>query len=399
MKVLYYDCWLLGYKYVLKIDKYFSLNNHERKIIHTSDWYNYDYIDAKNELEIQNIEVINAKEYNNNLLDAIKNINPTVLISFDIESLIDRSIVLICKKLNIPIIYLAHGNIAGSHGIGAYKLNTIYLKKFMLRLYRNFKYIIPNYINAKTNNGYNYFETIKSLFILFSNPGANIFLGQKFTNEIDANLFLVYNINDKKFLIDHKKVNPKKIKIIGDPNIFGYSELISNSSNQKYVLYIDDGYVNNNFWTVSEWYTYLKIINEKIRDLGLILKIRLHPRTNEVLHKKFLGENKIEICRLDLLNSINNSTFCINISSSCVFSCILLNKIVFAPFVGVATKKYLKYHDPKLVFYINDLDQIDNYATVHYEPNYREEFLTNIGYNKELNTTKLLYEFICSVIK
>ena len=145
MTVVYFDYWTKGIHDFTEIDKVLKSHGHKTLLLHVGSFnspqFNYE--------KINNIDVFDISYFKTKFIYiALIKIKPDVVLGLNTTYILDRCLVLSCRKLHITSVFVMHGQ----RSVGKKFENSLkHAKRPKLKRYLNraLKYtfiVIPNYI-------------------------------------------------------------------------------------------------------------------------------------------------------------------------------------------------------------------------------------------------------------
>ena len=354
MKIVYFDYWTNGIRNFIPINKTLTNAGHKTMLFHIGSFRNQQ---CDKEYITDGILCRDIKYYKTKFLfNALKKINPDVIVTLNTTYILDRALVLACKKLNIKTIFMMHGDRSIGNEINTTINSSNYsLKSKILKSKKYLFTVIPNYIYSSWHyNKWNIImmKPIKVIWKTFKNPSlANFY--PPFSNEIIHDKCLVYA---NKYISYYEKLgyNKSQIKVVGNSQYDKLFQLIKESfpfnlmtnnvlnkflvSGNKYALYLEDSIQeqenlrNGIGWSYQFLGEHLESIANRLKKDNITLVVKLHPNTDLTKIPKFNSD--IIFAESDLEYLINYSVFCIGQYSTTINVAVILNKPILIPFWG-----------------------------------------------------------------
>lgn len=407
-KVLFMDTWDKGYRNFTRLNKEFNNQGFETLFIHTGSFLSKSTYTEK---IVEGLVIRDIRYYNTLKLRKVIQIEkPDVIIILNLSFVFDRVIIKIAKLMNIKSVFLAHGILTDPSNVekAEQELNVAVWKK-LSRIFRKKNLLfLFNYIDshAKTNK---IITTVKTIVQIFKSP-ARFLIYPKFNEELDADLLLLYTQKDKELYTKMFLFPPKKIKVVGNPEISSfinnpiiekkqYLDNINSSHVRNYVLYLDDGLVANKVWTDTEWYSFVLEINQIVRDDNYNLIIKLHPRSNYEEHKEFFESNNIlAFTDIDFNNIIYHSSFVVSHYSTTINYALIYNKPVFSPRWGKSQHFRMNY-PADIICYCNTKNDFSSNIK-SFKPNVDKigEYLNLNGIDVNIDSVKIIVNEVCKQV-
>jgi hypothetical protein len=364
-KVLYFGYSLNGINNIVNINDGLKKYGIETKLLHIGSRYEANSNNSLKYSKIKGVDCFDISYYSDSLFDIIKNEDPDCIIGFDIYTLMDRAVILNCKYLGISYIYLSHGYLTSDDDIeeGIKHINSGLKKGIVSKLYRNIKYVIPDYLSAQRRMNRSIFSAVNLIVKTFLNPAKNTIYG-KFNFDLDASKLLVYSNKDKEFLINVREFPNHKVIIVGNPEYDDLDFSVQKQQNtiNEYVVYLEDGLVHAGIWTKTDWYFFIDEINNICKKKCQRLVIRLHPRTNLEEHLDFFNDkDNVEIINdTNMAELVKNASCCISHYSSTIMYALILNVPVVSPRWGLS-KSLLKNYPSDIIKYLYSMQDFNDF--------------------------------------
>ena len=347
MNVVYFDYWTNGVGNFTAIDKRFKAKGHNTMLFHIGSFRNPN---TPPEEIIEGVLCRDIFYYKTKYIyQALKILNPDVIISLNTTYITDRALVMACRALKIKSVFLMHGDRATTNDeiIAESKAINFSLIFKIKKSIKYIKYVIPNYfLSSWYVNELNIIKMIPLivLFKTFITPNIS-FIFPPFSQEALHDKCLVYS---NKYLGYYQKLGYTESQIIvtGNPKNDYLFDLINYNfptdnirdinikklivSGNKYALYLDEALqvVNHSGYTYEYFFKELNNIAIRLKDEEIELIVKLHPSTDI---DKFPKEKKhFSFYQSYLEYLIHYSTFCFGHISSAVNVAIILNKPVIS---------------------------------------------------------------------
>lgn len=350
MKIIYFDYWRKGIIHFIPINSELIKNGANTIFIHTGS---FRYFHPIEEL-YQGILCRDIRYYKTIFIhEVIKKERPDIVMLLNTTYLLDRAVILSCRKLKIKTVFMMHGirNMDLTDLKKLKELNKVFSLKYKVLKIKKYIKIIPNYIYSLIT--YNYQNIINFRFIkviihyFIESVRAKIL--PKYSDELICDKCLIFG----EFYRDYYRslgYPDGNIKVVGIPQ---YDELLNKILNRsfirdklplaikkkQYAIYLEDSFPESN---VSDWDDkyrnfHLNQLSERLKNENLLLVIKLHPtskRENVILE----SNNSIIIKNCDLFNLIYYSSLCIGHISTTINIPLILNKPVVIPKWGPSEK-------------------------------------------------------------
>lgn len=356
-RILYFDYWTKGYRNFMRIDKKLKEIGYKTLLVHIDSWLSKKYVKESNMLDLQ---VRDISFYQTNRISKVLDIyNPVCVIILNLSFLLDRAFVIECRRRDIKIIYLSHGMLTSVDQLeNTKKVLDKHLRKTVRR-----KFSKKNWYSLL-----NYFEAHRSLTVAYKlivnliRSPSEYTVFPRFTEELLVDKALVYFVNDYKLLTMKYKFPKDIVKVVGNPELdsfFNYNAIpradflnsINLNMDQEYVLYMEDGLVQDNLRSAEDWYEFILDIKQILSEYGLQLIIKLHPRSDG-MHDMFFKNNGIfYYLNLSMEDAIHHSKFVLSHSSSTIVYAIIMGKCVKSPRWGMSKGLPINYPEDVVSYY------------------------------------------------
>lgn len=404
-KIVYLDIWEKGYRNFTRIDDDFVKEGFSTLLVHTGSFYKKE---TPKEQRLGSLLVRDIRFYNTNLIkNVIKRERPDVIIMLNLSFIFDRAIVNICKSMGIKLVYLSHGKLISPEFVHeeAEKLNTTIWKNSGRVFCKKNLLVLTNYLSSL--KGFHILTNPLRLILGIMRKPSSFLTFPKYTEELEANLMLVYSDQDKELLATNFGFPEKRIKVVGNPEITSFMRAPSLSKGSflqqiglnetcNYAVYLDDGLVCDKMVTAEQWQENLSEIVQITDSLGLKLIIKLHPRTNREDYLSFFESRKIvSINDCDFKNLLEHAEFVISHLSTTIIYALLFNKNVFIPYWGIFADLCKNYPE-EIVNYCTSTSELYNKALVNQNEKTVQikKYLLDNGIDLKENSIK---KIICEV--
>ena len=361
MKILFFDYWLKGIANFNRLmpELRRQCPDAEVKMLHVGSWKEHQKSIVNEHDGFTSYDISYYKTWS--LFNVLKKEKPDVLILLNLYYLSDKALIVFCRHLGIKTVYLAHGKFSTIDDGGLSQFLKQDLKKnFVSKIRRDTINTLLNYFYS-TWLDRRPMRFIKSMISMLRNP-ASMTLNSMYTDELDADLKLVYYETDKQVLIEKRNFPDRGIYVVGNPELdsfintplmarIEYLRLIG-LSNGPYLLYLDDGYVQARLMNKDVWYSHLREIVEIVKKANMQFVIKLHPRTPLSEHTLFFKQEGIIPFgnEADFKNLIVHSDTVTSFVSTTISFALLLGKRVISPRWGV-TEKLTKVYPEDVIHY------------------------------------------------
>lgn len=346
MKILYFDYWTKGIKLFVNIDKQLKALGYNTLLLH---------VESRRSKNVNAEEIIDGilcrdiSYYRTRyLLKILKIVKPDIVISVNSTYLLDRTLVLACRKLNIKTVYLMNGKKPIGSQLDSWKISFNNKKSLVRRIGKSFRYLkfdVPNYICSLFYHNHGHISLIKIfkvLFNYFSDP--IVVIGFPICREElihDKCLAFANNYIEHWIKFGYKR---NQIFITGNPehdtiarkeyDIDGLPGVVQSTIKlgKKYAVYLEEANVEHMVpgWTDEYRNDHLEKIAQRLYKDGYLLIVKLHPLT--ILSKISNNScNMLIFSKCDIATLIYHSTFCISHMSTTIDFAVLLNKPILIP--------------------------------------------------------------------
>lgn len=368
MKILFFDYWLKGVANFERLVPELQLHSGiELKMIHVGSWKEPQQLIVNQHKGFVSYDI--SYYGTSNLYKILKRERPDVVVMLNLTFLLDKAIISFCRRLDIHIIYLAHGRLYKENAIEAIskKINKDFKGRFFEKIRFDTLVTIYNYFYATVFLQLNLKKFVNSINVLLKNP-ALMTIFAKYNNELAVDKILLFFEDDKKVLIDNFGFPQEKIEVVGNPelDVFIEKEIYERKKvysqyeiERDYVLYLEDGFVQSKKMTTDEWYQLIDEILIICNKQNLQLVIKLHPRTNYAIHERFFtSKNIVAIEKGDLKNLIVHSCAVISQQSTTITFALIVGKRVLSPRWGISTNLGKNFPD-NVIKYCDDIETFE----------------------------------------
>lgn len=347
MKIVYFDYWTKGISNFIEVDKKLKYQGHKTLLLHVGS---FNSPHPENEI-IHNIDVFDITYFKTKFIyTALKKINPDVVLSLNTTYIIDRCLVLSCRKLQITSVFMMHGQ----RSVGKDLENALRLakrpkfKQYLGRAMKYFLIVIPNYTYAVLKNKFSNilrFNWVKVLFLYTKNPA----LSNRFPPSPDEIIFDKCLIYSKQYIEYYSKIgySLEVMKVVGDPKnerLFRFLEGTINiehcekvvnliNKNSDYAVYIEDGFVEQQFgkWNYEYLSNHILELYRRLKNDNIELVVKLHPVTDKRIFNTPAFKEIIILQNESPEPLIKNAVFCVANASSLVSMALLMYKPILSP--------------------------------------------------------------------
>jgi hypothetical protein len=360
VKVVFFDTWTVGLQHFVPLARSLGRLGHSTMLLHRGSFG--AELGRPHEEIIKGVTVRDVSYYGNRSLHSILQLErPDAVIMLTSFYLIDRSVILSCRALNIRTFFLMPGIREVDE---AYITTSEYETKFKklnklsaiaLKLPKYLRHIIPNYLYS----GFKYsklflisLEPWRAMLQLFFRPGRKMLYPSP-THEIHCDIALVYAERYRQFFHEKYGYPHHKLRVVGNPALDGLFDGDSNDPKKIIALKarhgIDEGvpivtYLATPFvevgyegWNSEVRIKELEILRKCCMKSQFQLVIKLHPAITDPDIFGY-GENHSSVTVIadtDLPLLIKNSAAVIGHHSSTLLIPIALEKPLFIPRWGL----------------------------------------------------------------
>jgi hypothetical protein len=405
-KILYFDYWTIGLHNFKLFDHHLKANGFDTKLFHIGSWRNK----TPDFQVIQNIPCCDIRHYKTNLIHKVlERERPQALVMLNSTHITDRSVILSCRKLGIETIYLAHGTLMQEDDKNIAVVNQSFKGTKVRRALKHIKGTLINFLYSSFKYDWkNVFRlhAYKVIFESFFSPATYLFFPPP-SFDLRPDLTLVYGENDAQFFKDRQ--DKARIKIVGNPELDSYflnlNSLASNREeflsenkiplSKPYVIYVEEGTVEDKLWTNEDRLHFVKEIYEACERQGRHLVIKLHPRTfNGPHYASFLALDKITILtKTNIPKLVFFADRCISHYSTVLIYPMLLNKPILVPRWGNSLTLFAANTEKEVTF-VNSKADLDNLLICNTLVYDRAEYLNKFVPFRDGRTSERIAEYI-----
>ena len=364
MKILFFDYWLKGIANFNRLmpELRRQCPDAEIKMVHVGSWKEPQkaIVNEHDGFFSYDISYYNTWSF----FKVLKYEHPDVIVMLNLYYLFDKALIVFCKQLGIKTVYLAHGKFSTITDDGFSQFLKQDLKKnFASKIRRDTINILRNYLKS-TLLEHHPMRFVKSMVAMVRDP-ASMTLNSAYTDELEANLKLVYYESDRQTLLKQRKFPDRNIYVVGNPELdsFVNAPLIPHNdflrqtglSSSPYLLYLDDGFVQARLMNKDAWYVHLTEIAQITKNAGMQFVIKLHPRTPLTEHSRFFAQENIIPFgnEIDFKSLISYSATITSFVSTTISFALLLGKRVISPRWGT-TAIFGRNYPEEVIHYSED---------------------------------------------
>ena len=369
MKILFFDYWLKGVSNFTRLMP--EIKNQcpeaEVKMLHVGSWKEHQAQPVNNHGDFSSFDI---SYYNSSFIyKVLKKERPDVVVMLNIYLLLDKAMIAFCKKMGIRVVFLSHGRLSQADANSKSSQANPKKKSLKSKLKKEPFLTLLNYAHGTLLTG-NLFQLFKTVGKMVKNKFSIVF-PSLFNSELDADEMLVYYDSDRKLLVKDKNFPENKIKVIGNPELDDFVNLpvmekeefkkVAAIEDKPYLLYLDDGWVENGMIPKKDWIDHITEINTLAEKAGLNLVIKLHPRTKPEEFRDFFNEKGIKAFKkeVDFKSLIHYSQVVSSLASTTISMALFLNKRVISPRFGKVEEVFLNYPEDVIHYSKTPQDFLD----------------------------------------
>jgi len=363
MKILFFDTWTKGIRNFSRLTPGLDKKNIEYKLLHLESWESpIQYSVSK----IKGINCFDISFYNTKYIyRALQIEEPDMVVILSLSYLLDRTVVSMCQQLGIKLAYLSHGKIYMKKGVGNLRKSTSLYQKIITRLGSKKTKILFNYFYFNLFSRFRPYRAITTILEFLETTNSSMYT--KYCEDFSVDVGMVYYESEKTMYEVQRFFPIGMIRAVGNPEIDSivnmpiidratfFKDL--DTPTNKYALYLDDGFVQENLMTMDEWEGFINEVNKPLVKNGISLIVKLHPRTDTDILSDFFRENRIlAINDVDFKNIVFHSEHVLSHSSSTIVYGMILNKpIVLARWGGM--ENLVSNYPSEVVCYCHSLEE------------------------------------------
>jgi hypothetical protein len=354
-RILVIDFWMKALHHITPIYQRLDKSRYEVVLVHFAH-----IVGHKNEEKERVIDGIRCYDYRNfskwSLSRILRKINPSAIIILNFWDLLDRAIIKLGKRKNIPVFYLQHGVFALHIGYREMKnlVKGRYSPLKYVKKLKQYMYYFTFYLTASFSLDKFYFfkrELYLMIFQAFTNPVSFVYYTPKNQTAYPA-LSFVYGEKDKETLINIG-YSEESIKVVGSVLFEKSVEFLNKPlkleeekkwlveknlcEKQETVLYLPSSLVEWGAlgWTRDKFQELLIKIYDIVTRNKSNLVIKLHPHADESLYECLRERKNIWIIKnYDLIEITWRSQLVLADWTSAIIPAIIFKKpIIFPRFV------------------------------------------------------------------
>lgn len=364
--VVFFDYWTKGSFHFTDLIARAEPGRADFTLFHLGSWR--DPTVPRRE-RIRGLECVDIAEFPGWGLERIlKFLNPSVVVGLNIHSLCDRGLLLTCRRLRVPTVFLQHGAWADPDNFAL--LTRQMDKRITLwdRTSRLPKFLrtLPWYFAARSGSRFAP-EVYRMIWRSALRPATSHFFPSK-PEELWPDLALVLNQASADLLIETHRLPAERVRVVGNPELDPViarlncpldgatrrDMIISMhlDPSKPIVCHIEDGFVEqqNCFgWTASRRIGLIRELLDACENSGVQLLVRPHPATDTApIVKAFKDLHDVSVSRtLPLLDMLDISTLVIGTMSTAMETAFVLRKPLLVPLWHIqgqaAMSPYLRF--------------------------------------------------------
>ena len=362
MKVVYFDYWTGGIHNFKAIDESLKSLNHQTMLLHIGSMR----FPHPAEEDIEGIHCRDISYYKTKFIyHALKKIQPEVVVTLNTTYIMDRALILACRRLSIKTVFMMHGikptGKALNQAIGSMEGRMNSLTAKLKKGGKYFSNIIPNYVRSVIAYKPLYafkFTVLTTLLHTFSNPAKAMYFPNN-RAEIIQDKCCIYA---KKYFEYYRQLGyeEEQIKVVGNPNLDSLFEAINKNkfsinilpkevqrlveNNQKYAVFLEDGFPAQGMggWNYINLKEHLVELANKLQDNQTKLVVKLHP-SSSISDLGLNHSNALVYKKTDLNTLVHYSNFCIGNISTTMNLPILMYKPIIVPRYNELTRSIADY--------------------------------------------------------
>lgn len=345
MKILFFDYWLKGIaNFERLVPELQRRGCTDIRMVHVGSWKNPQdgLVHEHNGFKSYDIQHYHTYSF----YKVLKMETPDVVVTMNLYFLMDKAIVVFCKKLGIKVVYMAHGRmLTKSDQFSDYLKKD--LKKGLLGKIRIdtiaylYNYWLSTFISKKP------LRFLITLCALVKDP-ASMTLYSSYTEELAADKLLLFYESDKTEYVCKRNFPDRNMTIVGNPELDGYiqSKIEDKEDflrtlgvkSKAYLLYLDDGNVEARTMGKADWYDMLTVYTEICKRHGLTLVVKLHPRTNQAEHQTYFdSQDIVAVKKVNFRNIVEHAYAVTSLMSTTITMPLISGKRVISPRWGCFT--------------------------------------------------------------
>ncbi len=339
MKILFFDYWLKGIaNFERLVPELRRQGCTDLKMVHVGSWKAPQDKAVHEHDGFVSYDISHYHTYS--LLSVLKREKPDVLLILNLYFLMDKALVVFCRKLGIRVVYLAHGRMLSNNDQSSSHLKEDLRKGFLAKIRVDTIATLYNYWLSTIVSG-KPLRFFTSLYSLVKDP-ASMTLYSTYTDELAADKLLLYYESDKAEYVGRRKFPDSNMTVVGNPELDGYVQSAVRDKQSflntigvrtaDYLLYLDDGHVQARVMSQDDWYGMLSVLAGICRRHGLTLVVKLHPRTDQSQHQAFFDkEGIVALKQVDFRNIVEHSYAVTSLLSTTITMPLISGKRVISP--------------------------------------------------------------------
>lgn len=350
--VLFFDYWTRGIHNFIPVAERLRELGITSRLLHLGSWRD---LSVPNHETLAGMECHDIRLYGGSIARALKALNPKVLVTLNSTMTMDRTVVRLCRSMNIRTLYLMHG----IHAIGA-DLDEVVAQQnahwtVAKRIGKIGKYtdICLGYLGAVARDQpLEIFDprTYAHFIQMALWPGASHARPWRH-KDVYCDLALVYANAYRDSMIKEVGYAPERVRVVGNPNLDAVYALARDSEarnrartrieslgvspGREAVVYMEDAFPEQGIgsWTELTRITELNEIADAVNAAGYDLIVKMHPGSNSsAVIAAFLDHPAVHVVlKTDLSELILGCAATIGHTSTTLLLPIVFGRPLFVP--------------------------------------------------------------------
>ena len=369
MKILFFDYWLKGIaNFERLVPELHRQGCTDLKMVHVGSWKAPQDKAVHEHKGFKSYDISCYRTYS--LLSVLRREKPDVLLILNLYFLMDKALVVFCRKLGIRVVYLEHGRTVSTDRQSAtLQVKEDLRKNFFSKIRVDTAAMLYNYWLSTVISG-KPLRFFKSLYALVKDP-ASMTIYTSYTDELAVDKMLLFSEDDKTEFVCRSQFPDHNMTVVGSPELDGYvqSTLMDRQSFLKtigvatsdYLLYLEGGFVQARIMSKDDWYAMLSVLADICRRHRLTLVAKLHPRTDQDEHQAFFDkEGIVALKQVDFRNIVEHSYAVTSLMSTTITMPLVSGKRVISPRWGsfVDTDKLYQDDVIRYVYSPSEFEQV-----------------------------------------
>lgn len=369
MKILFFDYWLKGIaNFERLVPELHRQGCTDLKMVHVGSWKAPQDKAVHEHKGFMSYDISCYRTYS--LLSVLRREKPDVLLILNLYFLMDKALVVFCRKLGIRVVYLEHGRTVSTDRQSAtLQVKEDLRKNFFSKIRVDTAAMLYNYWLSTVISG-KPLRFFKSLYALVKDP-ASMTTYTSYTDELAVDKMLLFSEDDKTEFVCRRQFPDHNMTVVGSPELDGYvqSTLMDRQSFLKtigvatsdYLLYLEGGFVQARIMSKDDWYAMLSVLADICRRHRLTLVAKLHPRTDQDEHQAFFDkEGIVALKQVDFRNIVEHSYAVTSLMSTTITMPLVSGKRVISPRWGSFVDTDKMYQDDviRYVYSPSEFEQV-----------------------------------------